>query len=151
MNNHFLKITLNFMAVVLLVGLIATPFFFAKNFARVAGVKSESKYLVVSQVEKFPGMEFSQDADSYRISFSKQGPSQAYLGILIINNPTDRTQTYLLRRTSGDTKLFWGEDLNNQSTSISIPSQASVSISLISTQEASLDITQAVEFKVEVK
>ena len=138
------------MAVVLLIGLIATPFYFARNFARVAGVKSQSQFLVVSQIEKFPNMKLTQDADCYQITFEKMGPSQAYLGVLVINNPTDRTQTYKLQVTSGDTKVFFGEDLNNQSTSISIPSQASVPISLIS-KESSPDITQAVEFKVETK
>src|SRR3989344_9137890 len=100
-NSHILKIGLNFMAVILLISLIATPFFFAKNFAKVAGVKSLSQFLVVSQIEKFPGMEFSQEANSYQISFNKQGPSQAFLGILIVNNPTDRTQSYSLMATSG--------------------------------------------------
>src|SRR3989344_7357400 len=142
MNSHFLKITLNFMAVVLLVGLIATPFFFAKNFSKVAGVKSQSQFLLVSQVEKFPGMEFSQEADNYRISFTKQGPSQAYLGVLMINNPTDRTQTYSLEVLFGSAEVFFGEDLDNLTTQITVPSGASVPVSLISSQEAS-SVSQA--------
>ena len=148
MNSHFLKITLNFMAVVLLVGLIATPFFFAKNFSKVAGVKSQSQFLLVSQIEKFPGMEFSQEADSYRISFIKQGPSQAYLGVLIINNPTDRTQIYDLKVTSGSTQVFFGEDLDNLITQITIPSGILVPISLISDFESEIK-NQSAEFVIQ--
>lgn len=145
---NFFKVILNFLAVVLLISLIATPFFFAKNFSKIAGVKSESQFLVVSQVEKFPGMEFSQEANSYRISFKKQGPSQAYLGVLVINNPTDKTQTYSLD-TLGETKVFFGEDLNNLTTQMSVPSSVSVPISLLSTGESPAE-SQTVEFKIEV-
>ena len=148
MNSHFLKITLNFMAVMLLILLIATPFFFAKNFSKVAGVKSQSQFLLVSQIEKFPGMEFSQEADSYRISFIKQGPSQAYLGILIINNPTDRTQIYDLKVTSGSTQVFFGEDLDNLITQITIPSGILVPISLISDFESEIK-NQSAEFVIQ--
>src|SRR3989338_9179561 len=97
--NHLLIVALNFSAVVLLVALIATPIYFARNFAKVAGVKSESKYLIVSQIEKFPNMTFSQNGDNYQISFNKLGPSQAFLVILIVNNPTNSTQTYRLDST----------------------------------------------------
>ena len=148
MNSHFLKITLNFMAVMLLILLIATPFFFAKNFSKVAGVKSQSQFLLVSQIEKFPGMEFSQEADSYRISFIKQGPSQAYLGVLIINNPTDRTQIYDLKVTSGSTQVFFGEDLDNLITQITIPSGILVPISLISDFESEIK-NQSAEFVIQ--
>ena len=148
-NSHILKIGLNFMAVILLISLIATPFFFAKNFAKVAGVKSLSQFLVVSQIEKFPGMEFSQEANSYQISFNKQGPSQAFLGILIVNNPTDRTQSYSLMATSGQGRLFFGEDINNQLTSIAVPSLTSAPVSLFSPREASGE-SQIVEFRVEI-
>ena len=133
------------MAVVLLIGLIATPFYFARNFARVAGVKSQSQFLVVSQVEKFPEMILSQEADRYQITFTKLGPSQAYLGVLIINNPTNQTQTYDLKVTSGSAQVFFGEDLNNQLTQISTPSQASVPVSLFSGQDVWSE-NQAVEF-----
>ena len=143
--NKLIKITLNFLAVVLLIGLIATPFYFARNFARVAGVKSQSQFLVVSQVEKFPEMILSQEADRYQITFTKLGPSQAYLGVLIINNPTNQTQTYDLKVTSGSAQVFFGEDLNNQLTQISTPSQASVPVSLFSGQDVWSE-NQAVEF-----
>ena len=148
--NKLLKITLNFSAVILLIALIATPFLFAKNFAQVAGVKSESQYLVVSQVEKFPGMKLTQEADSYQISFEKLGSSQAYLGVLIINNPTQETKTYSLKITQGSAKVFFGEDLDNLTTQITVPSGASVPVSLISSQEAS-SASQAVEYKINVE
>ena len=147
MNYHLFKITLNFLAVVLLISLIATPFLFARNFAKVAGVKSESRFSVVSQVEKFPGMEFFQEADHYQISFTKLGPSQAFLGVLIINNPTNRTQSYSLAVTSGQTRVFFGEDLDNPLTQISIPSSASVPMSIYSSQET-LGESQIVEFTI---
>jgi len=133
-NSHILKIGLNFMAVILLISLIATPFFFAKDLAKVAGVKSASKFLVISQIEKFPNLTLSQEGNEYTISFTKQGPSQAFLDILIINNPTNTTQTYSLEVISGQSKLFFGEDLQNQTTQISLPSSASASISLLSDQ-----------------
>lgn len=148
-NNYLLKISLNFLAVVLLISLIATPIYFAKNFAQVAGVKSSASYLVVSQVEKFPNLSFSQSADTYSITFQKQGPAQAFLAILILNNPTDTTQTYGLAQTSGQGKLFFGEDLENQLATISVPSSASVPISLFSSEEATAS-AQTVEFTIRI-
>ena len=116
--------------------MIAVPFFFAKDLAKVAGVKSASKFLVVSQIEKFPNLTLSQEGNQYTISFEKQGPSQAFLDILIINNPTGTTQTYSLKVISGQAKLFFGENLENQTTQISVPSSASVPISLFSSDGA---------------
>jgi len=146
---NYTKMLLNFLAVVLLIGLSATPFYFARNFAKVAGVKSSSPYLLVSQIEKFPNITFSQSSDAYRISLTKQGPSQAFLGVLIINNPTDRTQTYSLEVTSGQNSLFFGEDPNNLLTSIMAPSLTSVPVSLYSPEEASGE-SQTVEFQIHI-
>ena len=140
-------IFLNFSAILLLSALIVGPLLIAKNMARVAGVKSESKFLVVSQIEKFPNLSLSQQENTYSISFTKQGPSQAYLGILIINNPTAATQTYMIERISSQAQVFFGEDLGSQTTKISVPPAASVPISLIS--EAGLESeSQTVEFKI---
>ena len=94
MKKHFLKITLNFSAIVLLLALIVTPLYFAKNAAKVAGVKSQSKYLVISQIDKFPNMKLAQSADNFTISFNKLGPSQLFQDIMIINNPTNSSQKY---------------------------------------------------------
>ena len=147
MNNHLPKIILNFLAVVLLISLIAAPFYFARNFSQVASIKSESKYLLVSQIEKFPNLSFSQNGDRYQISYTKQGPSQAFLGILILNNPTQSSQTYTIQVTSGLAKLFFGQDLASQLTQIFVPSQTSVPVSLLS-DTGSESVRQTVEFKI---
>ena len=140
-------IFLNFSAILLLSALIVGPLLIAKNMAKVAGVKSESRYLVVSQIEKFPNFALTQRDDTYSISYSKQGPSQAYIGVLIVNNPTETTQTYTIERISGEAQPFFGEDLGGQLTEISVPSTASVPISLFSGSEASTD-SQTVEFSI---
>ena len=142
-----MKIVLNFLSVLLLTALIAAPIYVAKNAAKVAGVKSQSKYLLVSQIEKFPNLKFTQSGDSYTISYTKFGESQAFQDILIINNPTDQTQTYAINTTSGQAKLFFGRNLANQQTEISVPSQISVPISLFSGSEASTS-AQTVEFTI---
>ena len=142
MKHHpLLKICLNFSAVILLLALIITPFYFAKNFSQVAGVKSQSPYLVVSQVEKFPGMTLTQDAASFQISFTKQGASQAYLGVLIVNNPTNETKKYSLQESSTNNNVFFGEDLQNQLTQISMPPQTSVPVSILSSDSPFLSQT----------
>lgn len=146
-NHHFLKITLNFFSVLLLISLITAPIYFAKTFTKVSGVKSESKYLVVSQVEKFPGMVLTQRADQYAVSFTKLGPSQAYLGILILNNPSDVTQTYTVSTISGQAQLFFGENLGSQLPSISVPPATSVPISLYSGEDATA-ASQTIEFTI---
>lgn len=142
-----MKILLNFLTVVLLVGLIATPIYFAKNFAKVSGAKSESSYLVVSQVEKFPNLSLTQEAEKYSITYSKLGSSQAFLGVLILNNPTKETQTYDIAKLSGEASVFFGQNLNDQKTQISVPSATSVPISLFSSEESTVS-TQTVEFTV---
>lgn len=150
MNRHFLKIATNFISVFLLVSLIAAPIYFAKNAASVAGVKSESKYLLVSQIDKFPNLKLFQTGNSYQISFSKLGASQAFLDILILNNPTADTQTYAINVTSGSAKLFFGHDLKNQQTKIAVPSQTSVPISLFSSAEVTGE-SQTVNFTIQTE
>ncbi len=147
-SHHFLKIGLNFSAIVVLLALIALPFYFARNFSQVAGVKSESTYLLVSQIEKFPGMFLSQTGERYEISFERINPSQAYLSVLIVNNPTEETRTYSLHASSGSTTVFFGEDFNSRlTTKVNVPSGASVPISLLSTGNSVS--TQTVEFAIE--
>ena len=144
--NKIIKITLNFLAVTFLVSLIAAPIYFARNISQIAGVKTKSSYLIVSQVEKFPGMFFSQDGTNYEISFTLQNPSQAYLAVAIVNTPTTETRTYNLKASGGATKVFWGEDPNNLITQIKIPAQRSVSISLLC--EGFVPSIQTVEFTI---
>ena len=150
MNRHFLKISLNFLAVFLLISLIAAPIYFAKNFAKVAGVKSESKYLIVSQIDKFPNLKLTQSGDTYQISFTKLGESQAFLDVLILNNPTSESQTYSIDVTSGSAQVFFGHDIKNIQTKISVLSQTSVPMSLLSDETGS-SATQSVEFAIRTK
>ena len=145
--HHFLKISLNFAAVTLLLTLVALPFYFARNFSQVSGVRTETQYLVISQVEKFPGMYLSQTGNRYEISFERQNPSQAYLSVLIVNNPTKETKTYSLQASSGATTAFFGEDLNNLLTQINVPAGVSVPISLISQGDSAS--TQTIEITIE--
>jgi len=150
MRRHLLSFTLNFLGIALLITLIVAPIYFARNFAKVAGAKSESKYLLISQVDKFPNMTFIQEGDNYRISFSKVGPQQAYQQVFIVNNPTDSPQTYSLEVTSGASKVFFGENLDNQLTKISLPQSASVPLGLFS-DVGDLEQNQQVQFKIIVK
>ncbi|OGD87001.1 hypothetical protein A2164_04220 [Candidatus Curtissbacteria bacterium RBG_13_35_7] len=129
---YLLQIGLNFAAIVLLIALILTPFYFARNVSQIAGIKSETPYLIISQVENFPGLELNQEDNQYQISFTKQSASQAYLAVLILNNPTSETKSYSLQVTGDTTTAFFGQDLENQITQINVPSGASVPISLIS-------------------
>lgn len=132
MKRKILTILANSVAVFLLAALIIAPIYFANNFSQVAGVKTESQYLIISQTDKFSGMTFNQSGGIYTITFTKQAPSQAYLSIIIINNPTNDTKTYTIKNQPTDNKLFFGEDLKNQQTKINIPAQSSVPISLLS-------------------
>ena len=128
-----LTIALNFFASLLLISLIAAPIYFAQNFAKVAGVKSEASYIISSQVDKFPQMKLEQEGNSYKISFTKQAVSQAYLSVLIITNPTKEAKSYTIIQPQTTTSAFFGEDVNNLQTKVKVPSSTSVPISLIST------------------
>ena len=144
--HHFLKISLNFAAVILLLTLVVLPFYFARNFSQVSGVKSEAQYLIISQVEKFPGMFLSQTENKYEISFERQNPSQAYMAVLIVNNPTNEAKTYSLQASSGATTAFFGEDLDSLLTQINVPAGVSVPISLISQGDSAS--TQTIEISI---
>ncbi len=146
MKHYVLTIALNFSAAALLLALIATPIYFAKNFVQVAGVKSESQYLLVSQIDKFPGMTFGQSQNTYTITFTKQATSQAYLALIIINNPTNDTKTYTINNQSTQNKLFFGENLNDQQITIKVPSQSSTPVSLMSQSKAD---TQSITFQIQ--
>lgn len=135
MTRHLINITSNFLAVLALVALIAAPIYFATKFARVSGVKSESSYLIISQVDKFPGMSFSQLDTNYSLSYTQQAQKQAYLSTLVINNPTDETKSYTIVNDSPQSKMFFGEDLNQMYEQISLPPGASMPMSLISEGE----------------
>jgi len=140
--SNLLSIPLNFFASLLLISLIAAPIYFAKNFAKVAGVKSEASYIISSQVDKFPQMKLEQVGGSFKISFTKQAPSQAYLSVLIITNPTKESRQYTIIQPSGANKTFFGEDVSNLQREVKIPPQTSVPISLISTSNQNDQILQ---------
>ncbi len=123
----------NVFAVLLLITLIAAPVYFAENFSKVAGVKSESAFLVISQVEKFPQMTLIQTQNKYTISFEKLASKQAFLAILIINNPTETTKTYQIISNEPGDAVFFGDNINNLAKEISLPKNVSVPISLLAT------------------
>ena len=147
MHKFALMMFVNISSVLLLVALIVGPLLIAKNMAKVAGVKSESKYLIVSQIERFPNLSLVQKENTYSISFAKQGPSQAYIGVLIVNNPTETTQTYSIGRISGDAQPFFGENPDDQLTKVTVPASASIALSLFSDAGSETE-TQTVEFTI---
>lgn len=150
---HLLSFAANFFAVLLLVSLIAAPFYFAKNLTKVesiAGAKTIAPDEITFQTENFPNLTFSQNGDKYKVSFTKISPTQAFIGILTVTNPQDQPKTYSLEVTSGQAKLFFGADLENQITQISLSPQSSAAVSLFSPNEASAE-SQTVEFKLGLK
>ncbi len=133
MYRSFLKnVFLNFTAILLLGALIATPIYFVKNFAKVAGVKNESAYLLISQVEKFPQMKLSQIGNVYTLSLTKQASKQAYQSVFILNNPTNETKTYQILNQSELNIAFFGENITKTQTKIVLPAKTSASISILS-------------------
>src|SRR3990167_1454319 len=138
---------LNFSAVLLLTALVVGPLLIVRNMAKVAGVKSESRFLVVSQIEKFPNLSLAQTGNTYSVSFTKQGQSQVFIGVLIVNNPTGTTQAYSIGRISGDAQPFFGENPDDQLTKVTVPASASIAISLFSDAGSETE-TQTVEFTI---
>ena len=147
MHKFALMMFVNISSVLLLVALIVGPLLIARNMAKVAGVKSESRFLVVSQVEKFPNLSMGQTGDKYSISFTKQGQSQVFIGVLIVNNPTGTTQAYSIGRISGDAQPFFGENPDDQLTKVTVPASASIALSLFSDAGSETE-TQTVEFTI---
>ncbi len=146
MKNLLSVITVNFLTIAVLLTLFAAPIYFAHNFTQVAGVKTESQYLIVSQFSKFPNLKFEQIGENYSVSISKQANSQAFLSVFIINNPAKTNKTYSVNIVRGETKIFFGQDLQNQTTRITAPAGSSIPISLLSYGTSSED---SVEFKIE--
>lgn len=142
MHKFALMMFVNISSVLLLVALIVGPLLIAKNMAKVAGVKSESRFLVVSQVEKFPNLNLAQRENTFSISYTKQGSAQAYLGVLIVNNPTAATQTYKVERISGDAQAFFGENPSDQSTKVTVPAGASIALSLFLVRKSQMILKQ---------
>lgn len=137
MKHHLLKITLNLLAVFVLISLVAAPFYFAHKSTDIAGVTSQSAFLLISQIEKFPQMKFSQDGTKYTLALPNS--ANAYLGVLILTNPTGSTKTYSIESRHG---IFFGENLEDQISSVSLPSGTSIPISIFSRED------KEVEFKI---
>jgi hypothetical protein len=150
---HAYLVFLNLVAVFVLLLLLGMPFYFASTItkpANVAGAKSQRPFVVISQVDKFPNIKLLQQDDSYKITFEKIAPSQAFTSLLLITNPTNRAQNYSIIKTAGDAEVFFGEDLENRQTTITAPSSVSIPISIYSAKESSAS-SQTVDFQVEVK
>ncbi|MCR4324668.1 MAG: hypothetical protein NUV69_03190 [Candidatus Curtissbacteria bacterium] len=148
MKHSLFRTFANFSAVVLLLALLAFPFYFASKFAQVAGVKSASHYLIVPQIDKFPNVSFSQEGETYKLTATKFGESQAFLGILILNNPTEETKTYSIEKTAGEAKVFFGQDFKNPDITATLSPQTSTTLSLLS-EEASA--SSNVSFKIKAQ
>lgn len=147
--NYPLTAALNFGAVLILMTILTAPFYFATSFtkpANIAGAKTQNPYIIISNVANFPQMQLTQTGSLYTITFVKVAQSQVFTGVLTITNPTKSATTYELVST-GDGMFFFGEDPGNQLTRITLPTGASVPISLFSNtktynspQEASLSV-----------
>jgi len=121
----------NMFVAISLVALLISPLYFAKNFSQVAGVKTQSRYLLISQTDRFPNMTFTQSSNTYQVSFTKQNQPQAFLGVFIITNPTQSPQKYTINTQSSQTKIFFGEDIDNLENSIILPSESTAPISIL--------------------
>lgn len=136
----------NFSGILILIALLAAPFYFATQVSKpagVAGAKISKPYLIISQIDKFPGLQFSQEGENYKVTFSKIAQSQAFTGIALITNPTGKNQNYQIL-TTGNSQVFFGDDINNQANTILLPSSGSVPISILSTEKS--PDPQTVEF-----
>lgn len=144
------SVLVNFTGTLVLIGLLALPFYFSSQVIKhsnVAGARNTSHYILISQIDKFPGLELSQQANDYKITLSKISASQAFIAVALVSNPTDKAQNYELLSNSEGSKVFFGEDLNNLQTIISAPSSASIPISILAS--GAQDV-QTVEFTIKV-
>lgn len=132
---HIIFVASNLVAVLVLMALLAAPFYFAGNVTKLSGVagqKTTAKFFVVSQISRFPDLTLEEHNDSYKITFKKIAKSQAFTGLMLITNPTGTTQKYTVEKKTGSATVFFGDDINSLITEISLPSSASVPISILS-------------------
>lgn len=123
----------NMFGVIFLLTIIATPLYFAKNISQIAGIKTESKIVTVSQIDKFPQMSLIQTGNEFKITLNKFAQTQAYLGVIILYNPTNQPQNYQLTGLAG--KAFFGTDTENVRNEISLPRGTTVPISIIASNQ----------------
>lgn len=145
---HFIRAISNFITVIILLLLLAAPFYFAGSItkpANIAGAKIQEPYIIVSQIDKFPNLGLSQKGNSYQITFNKIAGAQAFTGVMLITNTTGRTQNYEIVKSFGDAAIFFGEDIRNIITQITVPSGISIPISLFSQSGPQ---NQSVEFTI---
>lgn len=138
-----LIIIANFLAVVVLAALFSGPFYFASNFTKVAGIKTVTPYKITFQTDQFPNLHFVDTGSKYQIAFSKIGPSQAFLKVLLLENPSNQSRLYTLQVSAGDAKVFFGDKIEDQKTRVYLKPQDAAPISLISETE-----NQTVEFRI---
>lgn len=146
---HLLFVCANFFAVLFLAALVISPFYFAKNFTKastVAGVQTVAPPKLEFKAENFPNLAFSQNGDKYLVSFTKIGPTQAYLGIGVLTNQTNIERTYELQ-TQNRAKVFFGQNIEEQKSQIALAAGVSTFVSILSPQEASAS-SQTVEFEI---
>lgn len=143
---HLFASLVNFAAVIVLLVIIATPFYFAGNMAKVAGIKSTAPYLITSQIEKFPNVSLTQQGQMYQISYTKLSQVQEFQELLILTNPTTSTQNYRVLTISGESRVYFGKVAENQAAQISLPAASSVPISLFSDSQ---DQTFSAAFQIE--
>lgn len=146
MKNHLANIIANFSLVVILVVLIATPMYFAKNFTQVAGVKTQSQYLLVSQVEKFPNLKLNQESENYSVTWNKTASHLAFTGVFILNNPTKTPLSYKIETKNGSAEVFFGEDIENKLIEVLLPSSTSAPVSIYAPENV-----QTAQFRISVK
>ena len=145
---HYLTAIANFLAVLVLLGIFASPFFIARNLTKVAGIKSTAPYLITSQIEKFPNVSFSQTGQVYSIAYSKLSQNQEFQELLILTNPASHAQKYQISKLSGTADVFLGTDSKAGVTHITLPAGSSVPVSLFS---PSLDQIYSVEFTIDTQ
>ncbi|MFI5205895.1 MAG: hypothetical protein ACHQVK_03050, partial [Candidatus Paceibacterales bacterium] len=92
----------NYLGMLLLVAFLVAPFYFAHNFTQVemvAGVNTQAPaspstlpFVLIPQADKFPNLAFAKNGDIYKISFTKMGPSQAFMEVASLQNPGNSPQ-----------------------------------------------------------
>lgn len=144
---HLRTIGLNFGATLLLLGIITSPFYIAKNLNQVAGVKSESLFLVTSQIDKFPLMKLEQSGNTYKISFEKIQSSQAFTQVLLLTNPTSQTKIYKVITKDDQDKVFFGENHKDLQDTVTAPSKITIPISILANSQ---NLVDSVEFEIQI-
>lgn len=130
---HVFYSAANLLTFLFLVMLIGIPFYFAKNTSKVAGVKSESHYLLISQLENFPNITAEQVGKKYTLAINKLSSPTLFTEIFIINNPTSTYKTYEI---SSSENVFFGTSQSSIKKNIVVAPNTSVPISVLEPSSA---------------